>query len=104
MHSWSLCRLKAQHTLKRNACRDSDLLGDSDAIQNLSSLECLEQPCEIARVNAIHRRARADDRVEAEDRLFGMFICEPLHHVDFSSYCENRTCGRRLNALPDHVC
>ena len=101
--AWLLRGLKAQHSLKRDACGDRDLLGDSDAIQNFPSFECLKCPCEVAGVNPVHRRTRADDRVEAEDRLFWMFIRQPLHHVDLSAHRKDGTCGGGLDALPDEI-
>src|SRR3712207_8251591 len=45
-----------------------DLLGDGDRVDDLTVEEVLQHPAQVGRVDAIHRRAGTDHRIQAEDR------------------------------------
>src|SRR5580658_1890837 len=54
-------------------------------------------------MNAVHRRAGTDDRVEAEDRLLGMLVGQALHHIDFRADGKDRARRSSLDAFAYEV-
>ena len=63
---------------------------DDDLVHQLAPDERLEAPGQVRRVDAEHRRARAHERVERDDRLVRVVVREPLHHVDLGADADDR--------------
>ena len=76
---------------------------DLDAVDDAARDELLEHPREVSRVDAVHRRARAHHRVEAEDRVLRVLGGEALHEVDLGADREGRTRRSGLDGLDDEV-
>ena len=97
-------RLRREHPLERESRRVGDVVGHRDAVDDATRDELLEHPREVARVDAVHRRARAHDGVEAEDRVLRVLGGEALHHVDLGADREGRAGAvRGLDGLQDVV-
>ena len=54
-------------------------------------------------MDAIHGRAGADDRIEAENRLVRVFGRQPVDHVDLGADRQDRTRLGRFDGLADEV-
>src|SRR5262249_18811487 len=66
---------------------------DGDAVHDPAFDEVLEHPAEVRRVDAEHRRARAHERIERDDRLAGGLGVEALHEMDLGRDAEDRALG-----------
>src|SRR5260221_5244004 len=75
-----------QHTLQRNPCPISRFLVHFHLVDDLAVEQAFEHPGEVGRVDAVHGRAGADHRVEAEYQLLGMFLRKAMYKVNLSSY------------------
>ena len=72
---------------------------DHDPVTHLAGDEPLEDPGQVRGVDARHGRARADERVEADDRLVGRLVVETVHEVDLGGDADDRTGGGRVDGL-----
>ena len=52
-------------------------------------------------IDPVHRRARADQRVERQDRLVRVLLGEAVHEVDLGADRDRRTSRRSLDGLDD---
>ena len=52
-------------------------------------------------VDAEHRRARTDQRIERDDRLVGVLGGHAVHHVDLSADTDDRTCWQCIDRGED---
>src|SRR5699024_2428272 len=90
-------RLRGEHSCQRLAGGIGHRVVDRDLIDGLTVDERLEHPGDVAGVDPVHRRTRADDGIEAEDRVLRMLGGQPLDEVDLRADGE----GRRLIRLGD---
>jgi len=72
-----------KHSGERDSRPMSGLLGNLDLVDHFSRDQPLEHPAEEAGVDAVHRRARADLRVKADDGLVGVLLGKTIHQVHF---------------------
>src|SRR6266851_1189395 len=75
-----------QHTLQRNPCPVGCFLVHLHLIDDLAFEQAFKDPGEVGGVDAVHGRAGADYRVEAENQLLGMLLRKAMHKVNLSSY------------------
>src|SRR3954451_4609883 len=84
-----------KHALQRDSGPLRSFGIDDDLVDDVAVDEVLEHPRQVRCIDAEHRGARTDERIEGEDRLVGVFAREPLHHVHLGADRERRT-GRRF--------
>src|SRR5262249_46089154 len=82
VHWLSLLRQR-EHPLERNFSPLFDFCFDLDPIYHLTFNQVVEYPREICRMNTVHGRAWAHDRIQTKDQLVGILRCETMHHADF---------------------
>src|SRR5699024_10171463 len=83
--------------------RLGDVRADGDAVDDLTGEQRLEHPGEIAGVDAVHGRAGAHHRVEAEDGVLRVRGGEALDQVDLGADREGRGLRRVLDRAADVV-
>ena len=98
-HTWR----QFQHGLEGEACGDGDGLGDGDAVEDFAVLERRKDPGQVARVDAVHGGAGADDGVEAEDGVLWVLGGEALDEVDLGANGEDAAGGGGFDGLDDKV-
>src|SRR5262245_53130393 len=67
---------------------------DGDAVDHSPLDELVEHPGQVGEVDAVHRGARADQRVEREDGLVGVLMRQTVREVDLGADTDGRA-GRR---------
>jgi hypothetical protein len=77
--------------------RRAGLRVDRDLVDDPPRDEVLQHPQQVAGVDAVHRRAGADDRVQAEDRLVRVLVLEPVDQVDLGP--DARRCPAGASAI-----
>src|SRR5699024_1358575 len=95
--------LDGQHPFQGPAGRLGDVLADADAVDGLPLQQRLEHPGEVAGVDAVHRRAWADDRVQAEDGVLRVLGGQALDQVDLGADGEGGGLGGLFDGAADVV-
>src|SRR5215469_6783429 len=75
-----------QHTLQGNPRPVGRLLVHLHLVDDLAVEQAFEYPGKVGGVDAVHGRAGADHRVEAENQLLRMFLRQAMHEVNLGSY------------------
>src|SRR5829696_10507475 len=74
--------------------RDRRLTGgfgiDRDLVDDLALRQMLQRPKNVGGMDAIHRRAGTDNRIEAEDVLVGKLRVEAVDQVDLGANSPGR--------------
>ena len=76
---------------------------DGDLVDDLAPRQVLQRPEDVGGVDAVHRRAGADDRIEAEDVLVRQLGVEAVDQVDLGADCPGRPGGRRRDGVDDEL-
>ena len=92
-----------QHPLQRDPGPLGRVGVDRDAVDHPALDELLEHPRQVGEVDAVHRRARADQRVERHDGLVGVLLGEPVDEVDLGADARSSTRRGAARGLDDEV-
>src|SRR5699024_8213720 len=79
-------RLRGEHACQRLAGGIGHRVIDRDLIDDLTVDERLEHPGDVAGVDPVHRRTRADDGIEAGDRVLRMLVGSSASAMAFVMY------------------
>src|SRR6266446_7978800 len=77
---------KSEHALQGDSSPLGCFFIDNYLVDDLAFDQSLKHPGEVGWMDAVHGGARADNRVEAEDELLWMFLCQAMYEVNFGSY------------------
>src|SRR6266566_1923316 len=94
-------RLQCQHALQSYSCPIDYLVINNYLVDNLAFDQSLKHPGQVGRMDAIHGRTGADNRVKAEDELFRMCFCQAMHKVYLRSDRPLASGWSLLNLLDD---
>ena len=90
------CLRHGEHAVQRDQRVSRDLGVDGDLVDDLAPCQMLQRPEDVGGMDAVHRRAGADDRIEAEDVLVRKFRVEAVDQVDLGADSPGRPGGRAV--------
>ena len=97
------CLRHGEHAVQRDQRVARDLGVDGDLVDDLAPRQVLQRPEDVGGMDAVHRRAGADDRIEAEDVLVRQLRVEAVDQVDLGADGPGRPGGRRRDGVDDEL-
>jgi hypothetical protein len=80
-----------EHPVQCNTSIRGDVGFHTDPVHNSTFDQIFKRPEQVLRIDPEHRRAQASAIVERDDEPIRIFLHQPVHEMDFRTYCPLRT-------------